>query len=129
MHLIAVPERVLTQGVFAFLGQLGLGGQDLRQVLREGMGDVDAEAVHATVGPEAEGLQEVFTNLGVVPVEVRLLLGEDVHVPLSRGAVRFGDALPGRAAENRVPVRRGQLAVLAQAVAEDVAFTGSRTLR
>ncbi|MCY1238581.1 hypothetical protein D9M72_513260 [compost metagenome] len=106
------------------LAEFDLGEKGLGEVLGEGVCHVHAEAVHAAVGPEAQGLQEVVADFAVGPVQVRLLLGEDVHVPLARRAVRFGDALPGGTAEDGVPVRRRQLAVLAQAVTEDVAFAG-----
>ena len=101
--------------------QLGAGRQLLGQVLGQPVGDVDPEAVHPAVRPEAQRGQELLVDLRVGPVEVRLLAGEQVQVPLPRGAVRLGDARPGRAAENGGPVRRRQLAVLASALPEDVA--------
>ena len=103
--------------------------QRLGEVLGQGVGDVDAEAVHAAVGPEAEGLEEVVADFPVGPVQVRLFLGEDVHVPLAGRAVGLGDALPGGAAEDGFPVRRRELAVFALAVAEDVAVAGGGAAR
>ena len=60
-------------------------------------------------------------DLRVLPVPVRLLGVEQVQVPLAGGAVGVGGPGPGRAAEAGHPVVRRQLAVLAAAVAEDVA--------
>ena len=132
VHLVAVPERVraVVEPVRAGVGraQFQLGQQRFGEVLGEGVRHVHAEAVHAAVGPEAQGLEEVVADLAVGPVQVRLLLGEDVHVPLAGGAVRFGDALPGGPAEHGVPVRRRELAVRALAVTEDVAVAGGGAL-
>ena len=108
------------QGVRAVVGQRPPG--DLRHrtvrlghVLGHPGGHVDAEAVHAAVGPEAQSGQEVLAHHRIVPVEVGLLGGEDVEVPLvgagcsgtgERGAVGADvvDALPGGAAEHGAPV-------------------------
>ena len=122
VHLVAVPERVRAIQQFALGAKLRLGGQRVGHVLGQRVGHVDAEAVHAAVGPEAQGLQEVVADLAVVPVQVRLLRGEEVHVPLAGGAVRFRDALPGRPPKtesqsdggnrpSRVPGRRGRCSV------------------
>ncbi len=85
--------------------------------LDEAVGDVDAEAVGAEVEPEAQDGAELVLDGGVVPVEVGLLGGEEVQVPLS-----VGDAGPGGPAEDRLPVVGGQFAVLALAGAEVEAF-------
>ena len=85
------------------------------------MGDVDAEAVDAAVEPEAQDAAELLAHLLVRPVEVGLRRVEEVQVPLAGRAVGLDDARPGRAAEDRLPVVRGQLAVRALAVAEQVA--------
>ena len=45
--------------------------------------DVDAEAVDAAIQPEPQRLLEIVQDLGVVPVEVRLLGVEQVQVPLA----------------------------------------------
>ena len=74
------------------------------------------------VEPEAQRLDEVGAHLGVLPVPVRLLLGEHVQIPL---AVR--NARPRRTAEACDPISRRLVAVRALAVAEDVtvAFRGA----
>ena len=54
-------------------------------------------------------------TLGAGPVEVRLLGREQVQVPLARRAVRLGDPGPARAAEDRLPVVRRQVAARAAA--------------
>ena len=107
VDFVAVPEgvRAVVEPVRAGVGraQLQLGEQRFGEVLGQGVRHVHAEAVHAAVGPEAQGLEEVVADLAVGPVQVRLLLGEDVHVPLAGGAVRFGDAFPGRIRRRRSP--------------------------
>jgi len=90
------------------------------------VGDVDAEAVDPAVEPEAQDAAELLPHLRVLPVEVGLRAVEDVQVPLAGLAVRLGHAGPGGAAEDRGPVVRGQLAVLALAVAEHVAVALGR---
>src|SRR5690606_23742859 len=97
-------------------------GVDLRQIGQIGglghtVRDIDAEAVHAAVQPEPQGLLEIGGDLGIVPVQVGLFGGEQVQVPLAGAAVGLGDSGPGRAAENARPVVRRQLALGAAAVA------------
>ena len=133
VDFVAVPERVRavveTVGAAARRAEFHLGEQRFGEVLGQGVRHVYAEAVHAAVGPEAQGLEEVVADFAVGPVQVRLLLGEDVHVPLPGGAVRFGDAFPGGAAEDGFPVRGRNFAVLALAIPEDVALPGGGALR
>ncbi len=88
-------------------------GKPLR--LDHPVGDVDAEAVHAEVEPEAQDRLELRVDLGVLPVQVGLLGGEQVEVPLTVGQPR-----PRRAAEHRLPVVGRQLPCLAPSRAEDV---------
>ena len=54
-----------------------------------------------------------------VTLGAALFLGEQVEVPLARGAVGFGDPLPGAAAEDRQPAIGRQFPVVSLAVAED----------
>lgn len=86
------------------------------------MRHIDAEAVGAVIGPEAQGLLELFVDVRIVPIDVRRLLGEDMQVPLT-----VGHLFPRRAAEQGNPVVRRQLAMLAAAVSEDVAVAFGRT--
>ena len=100
--------------------------------------DVDAEPVHALVEPEAQDLLELLADLRVVPREVGLGRVEQVQVPLAGGLVlgagdgagarARGHAGPRGAAEDRLPVVRGQLAVLALTLAEHVASALGRAL-
>ncbi|GGW94003.1 hypothetical protein GCM10010353_06680 [Streptomyces chryseus] len=93
-------------------------------MLEESRRDVDAEAVDAPVQPEAQDVLEVGADLRVAPVQVGLLGGEHVEVPLARSAVGFDDARPGGAAEHRPPVVGRLLAVRAPAVGEVEAGAG-----
>src|SRR5215475_2274004 len=79
------------------------------------MGHVDAESVDSAVQPEAQNRAELFADLVVAPVQVRLLGCEQVQVP-----VAVGYAGPGRAAEHRAPVVGGPVAVAALSGPEDV---------
>ena len=62
--------------------------------------DVLPEAVHAHVQPEAHDLLDLFPDPGIVHVQVRLLLGEQVQVVLVQALV----VLPGAALEHTGPV-------------------------
>ena len=104
MHVVAVPDRVVRTRVR--LQQLGVetATSGKRLVLLQRVGDVDPEPVDAAVQPEPQGALEVVDDLGVLPVEVGLLGGEQVEVPLA-----VGQPGPGRAAEDRLPVGRGSV--------------------
>ncbi len=124
MHLVAVVEgvragREVREGGLAARRVVAEVAQRLLEVLGEGVRHVDAEAVHAPVGPEAQGAAEVLADVLVVPVEVGLLGREQVQVPLP-----VGHPLPGAAAEDGLPVGGRQLAVLTPAVPEDVPVAG-----
>ncbi|MCY1225283.1 hypothetical protein D9M72_374730 [compost metagenome] len=70
---------------------------------------IHAEAVHAAVQPEPQHRAHFLLDLGVVPVQVRLLGVKEVQVPFAGRAVCLCDAGPGRAAEDGLPVVRGQV--------------------
>ncbi len=88
--------------------------------LDQAMGHVDAEAVDAHVEPEAQQGAELVLHGPVLPVEVGLLRGEEVQVPLAGGAVGVVRAGPGRAAEDGLPVVGRQFALLPAAGPEVV---------
>ena len=121
VHAVLAPVRHVR---LAAAHGVGVGR---RRVIRQALGldhavgHVDTEAVDAAVEPEAQDRAELLLHLLVVPVEVRLRRVEDVQIPLAGRAVGLRHALPHAAAEHRLPVVRRQLAVLAAAVAEDVA--------
>ena len=84
-------------------------GRDLRHVgvLDQQRGGVDADPGGAAIEPEAEDRFVLGTDVGVVPVEVRLLGREQVQVPLAGRAVGLDDAGPGLATlELRRPAGR-----------------------
>ena len=93
-ELVAVEQRVAAVDRGDLRVERGDGRPRLGQVLRQSVGDVDAEPVHPAVGPEGQRPLEVDAHLLLVPVEVRLLGREEVEVPL---AVRR--AGPARGAE------------------------------
>ncbi len=119
VHAVLVEER---HDIVAQQLQL-LVGAEVGQALglHQAVGDVDAEAVHAHVQPEPQDGAELVADGRVLPVEVGLLGGEQVQVPLPRRAVGLGDAGPGGAAEDGLPVVGRQFAVLPLAGAEVVA--------
>ena len=73
-----------------------------RGVLREQVDDVHAEAVDPAIQPPAHHRVDRLADLGVLPVEVRLLAREQVQVVLAGRVVE----LPGGAGEERAPVGR-----------------------
>lgn len=88
----------------------------------QGVGHVHAEAVHAAIEPEAQGLLEFCVDSGVVPVEVGLRGIEQVQEPLTGITIGLGDAGPRWATKVRLPVVRRQSAVGSLAIAEDEHF-------
>src|SRR6185437_6896089 len=104
---------------------------DVRQerVLDQDRGRVDPDAVHAAVEPESQHAEELVAYFGVVPVEVGLLWGEQVQVPLAGAAVGLGDPGPGRPAEVRDPVVRRKVAAWTAAGAEPEAGAFERARR
>jgi hypothetical protein len=85
------------------------------------VGHVHPEAVDAPVQPEPQHVVELLDDLGVAPVQVGLLVVEQVQVPLAGAAVGLLHPGPGEPAEDGLPVVRRLGAVRARPVAEDVA--------
>jgi hypothetical protein len=114
VHAVQVVERV--RGVLGHLGQRGVLEQQRRRV--------DPDAVHPAVEPEPQDGFELLAHLGVVPVEVGLLRGEQMQVPVTRRAVRVGGPGPRRAAELATPLGRhlGTVRALAGTKPEVVAL-------
>ena len=80
-----------------------LGGRVDVEPLADGVHDVDAEAVDATIAPEAQDVDHRRRDLGVVPVQVGLFGQEEVQVVLTGGRIQR----PGRVvAERGAPVGR-----------------------
>jgi hypothetical protein len=76
--------------------EVGARRQWLGQILGQHVRDIDAEPVYPPVGPEPQRFHEVCAHLGAVPVQVGLLGGEIVQVPLA-----VGDPRPRRPTELR----------------------------
>ena len=70
------------------------GDLELR-VLADLVDDIQAEALHPLIHPEADGLVELGAHFGILPVQVGLLRGELMEIILPQ----FGNIGPGRAAE------------------------------
>ena len=75
---------------------------------------VEAEALHALTHPEAHNVLNFFPHGGVLPVQIRLGLVEEVEVVFAQ----LGHVLPGVAAELALPV--GGWGAVGLAGAEDV---------
>ena len=80
------------------------GGASIGQTraLGDNVDCVDAEAVDTAIKPPVHHVVDRVAHLRVFPVQIRLLAGEQVKVVLARGWI----VLPGRATEERLPVRR-----------------------
>ena len=97
VHIVdarAVPERVVE--AVGDDHRVVLGEVEVRQrgILDETVGDVDPESVDSTFEPEPEDVEELVAHLTVVPVEVGLLDGEQMEIPLPGRPVSFRDPLP-----------------------------------
>ena len=71
-------------------------------ILGDKADDIHAEAVNSLFQPPVHHVKDLVADLRVVPVEIRLLLGEEVQVILSRSLI----ILPGASAEAGAPVIR-----------------------
>ena len=91
----AVDERTESVPVARIESTVGQFG-----ILRDEVDDVHPEPVHAPVEPPPHHRVDGLTDLGVLPVQIRLLLREHVQVVLARLLVE----LPRRARERRAPV-------------------------
>ena len=94
----AEPSPSAVPGDRRAVVQAAVGGD----VLGDHVDDVHAEAVDPAVEPPAHHRVDRLPDLGVLPVQVGLLAVEQVQVVLAAGLVE----LPGRAGEERPPVRR-----------------------
>ena len=92
------------------------------KILGQAVRHVHAEAIGAVIEPEAQGPEKIVAHLTIVPVPVRLFLGEHMQIPLA-----VGHAGPCRAAEMVLPVGRWLIAIRTLAVAEDIAVTLRRS--
>src|SRR5580693_4741012 len=95
------------EGVVGFgkAGGIELAGEGLvveGGVFEEGGDGVETEAGDAAVEPEAHGVEHCLFDSGVAPVQVGLLLIEEVVVELAAG----GDPLPCGALEETRPIIR-----------------------
>ena len=108
-------------GVVRVAGELVIDGEGMvgeARALVQPVRHLDAETVDPAVQPEPQHLFEVLGDGRVSPVEVGLLGGEAVEVPLSWRVVGLADPTPCRAAEDRAPVVGRKLAVRARPVSE-----------
>ena len=127
MYLVLVPVRMALpgwprRGVPA--GEIGHG-----RVFGQAVGYIDAEAVNAAVEPEAQDRLELGSHLGVRPVKIGLLGGEEVQIPLLGRVVSRRDSRPRRPAKVAEPVIGRLVAAWATASTEDVARSLGPTRR
>ena len=106
-------------------------GRLLRElgVLHEQRGRVDPDARCPAVEPEPQHVLMLVPDIRVLPVQVGLLRGEEVQIPVGRLAVCVGCPGPGGAAEDRLPPVRRLLALVACAGPEPEARALARSRR
>ena len=125
MELVPIVKGMCPRhGVVRNLRERGVLGQEGSRI--------DANAGGAPIEPEAQDRLVLCPDVGVVPVQVGLLGGEQVQVPLAGRAVRVRRAGPGlAAAELRGPTVGRLVAVRAatRAEPEPLALRGARTGR
>lgn len=96
-------------------------------ILFECVSYIDAEAIDAAIRPELQSLNEVELNFAVIPIKVWLFWCKEMQVPLTRSSIRIVGAGPCRWRKVRHPVIRWQFAILAFAIAEDIAIAFFRS--
>ena len=99
---VAVLRRVDHAGTERVAGQPAVGEVAVHEHLGEQADDVHPEPVDAAVEPAVHHRVDGLPDLGVLPVEVGLLGGEQVQVVLAR----LGVVGPRRSRERRAPVGR-----------------------
>ena len=115
-HFLQIAVRGLGVQVLGAGDVIEFAGSDgpvVKAFLADHADHVHAKAVDALVAPPGHHIEDGVPDLGIGPVEVRLLLGEEVQVILVAGGV----ILPGGSGEAAAPVV-GRAAV--DAVAPDV---------
>ena len=127
MYLVLVPVRMALPG----WPRRGVPAGEIRhgRVFGQAVGHIDAEAVNAAVEPEAQDRLELGSHLGVGPVKIGLLGGEEVQIPLLGRVVSRRHARPRRAAKVAEPVIGRLVAAWATASTEDVARSLGPTRR
>ena len=92
-----IPHRAISDELTEFLA---VGEVRQTRFLDHRVGNIDAETIDSAVEPEPQHPVELLEDVGVLPVPVGLGGVEKVQVPLTGGAVRLGNALPGAAAKH-----------------------------
>ena len=126
VHTILIPEGCFRRSADC-LGGLDRGVIRIGQpgFLDQAVGHIDAEAIHATVKPEAQDVAKLFTHLRVRPVEIWLRGVKEVEVPVTGGiAVLIAYVRPTTAMENAAPVVGRLFLVSSLALANHVAVPG-----
>ena len=121
VDLLDVPVRLVHPGARLEQGADVVPSVGQARHLGHRRGGINANAVNAAVEPEPDDRVEVVLNFCVGPVQVRLLGGEQVQVPLLWTAVRSGDAGPRRSTEGADPIVGRLVTVRPAAVSEQVA--------
>ena len=124
VQFVAVVHRVAAVGGEHVILQRPIVEVVAVHVLDQTLRGVDAEPIHAAIGPEPDRVEIIASDLLVVPVQIGLTHGPHVQIPLA-----ILHALPGRASEPAGPVGRRQFSVRAAPVAKDVPIACGRSAR
>ena len=92
-------------------------------LLDQTVSHVHPEAIDASIEPESEHPAEHLAYLGVLPVQIWLGSVKEVEIPLTGGAVSFGDPRPCGPPKDGLPVVRGELSPFALSLTEHIALT------